>query len=722
MNVDLDNSACKGEVLVVDDTPGSLLFIADLLGAEGYSVRTAPSGELALWTLSSRCADLILLDVRMPVMDGFEVCRRLKAIPESANIPIIFLSAQYDVEDKLRGFRAGGVDYIAKPFAGEEVLQRVATHMHLAKISQELQLEKLSLEGRVEARTKDLLAEIAVRKKAQAELRLASVAFNASVNSVMITDAEGRMVAVNPACVATLGYPADECLGQTARLFNSDRHDPAFFREMWLSLASNDKWTGEVWCRRKDGNVFPSLQHISTVRSDSGAVSNYVCVLLDLSEAKDAQTLIEFLTRHDPLTGLPNRVLVRDRFDQLLGSLDGSCETLGVIALNLDRFRFINDFHGHAVGDAILRWVSTQLSACLTSTELVFRESGDEFVLVHRDKRGLLGIQLLAECLLSHLLTEVSIDGVPVGVSASLGLSVYPTDGKTLEELTSNALIAMKRAKEQGGETFAFFTETIDQGVRDRFDIAQRLRHALDRAEFEVYYQPQVEATSGKIVAAEALLRWRTPELGFVSPAQFIPVAEDTGRITEIGEWVLQSVCAQIKRWSNEGHGHVKVAVNLSAKQFMREDLCQTVRASLNNSGIPPEFLELEITEGAVIEDVQRAINTMQELKAMGVTISLDDFGTGYSSLSYLKKFPIDYLKVDQSFVRDLFTDRDADAIVLSIIGLARNMRLKVIAEGVEDAKQKQFLAQNGCHLLQGFLFSKPVPADEFLAKLLEQR
>ncbi len=724
----------KGEILAVDDVPASLSFLYEILSQQGYTVRTAPNGELALWTAAHRPPDLILLDVRMPGMDGFEVCRRLKANPVTASIPLIFLSADADISEKVRGFRAGAVDYVGKPFASEEVLQRVDTHLLLARVTKELKAEKLLLEERVSQRTEQLTyaanvlqTEIAARIEAEAQLRIAASAFEASLAGMLIVDSDWNIVAANPAFVAQSGYALAECLGKSAHIFRSDRHDAAFFDNLLRVVQTEGKWTGEVWSRNKDGNVFPTLQSISSVTDGDGDGQpiRYVCVTLDLSEAKDAQTLINFLTRHDALTGLPNRVLVEDRFSQLVSSLDHEAESLAVLCVNLDRFRFVNDFHGRSCGDGLLHWMASCLTSNLPSTDSVFRESSDEFIIVHRapgDSTDSLGLNNFAQFLQEKLTATVKIEDAIIDVSVSLGIASYPLDGVSFEDLSNNARIAMMRAKDHGGASYAFFSEKLDQAGRMRFDLAQRLRHALERSEFEVFYQPQVHAASGKIISAEALLRWNTPGLGMVSPALFIPVAEESGRIVEIGTWVLQSVCMQIARWHAQGHGYVKVAVNLSGVQFMRHDLVQTVTHALLASQIPPAYLELEITESAIIEDVQRAIETMHALKTLDVTISLDDFGTGYSSLSYLKRFPIDYLKIDQSFVRDLLVEPDARSIVLAIIGLAHSMRLEVVAEGVEEKEQAQFLAANGCDILQGYLFGKPVNAQSFLHRLITEK
>ncbi|MFT3850393.1 MAG: EAL domain-containing protein [Propionivibrio sp.] len=716
-----------GEILAVDDTVESLAYLCEILRDEGYVVRAAPDGDLALWSALGKQPDLILLDVRMPGLDGFEVCRRLKSDKRTAAVPVIFLSALTDVDDKVQGFRAGGVDYIGKPFAAEEVLQRVATQIRLARATRELERERSHLEERVRERTaelekttEDLRKEIAIRTTVEERLRLVANAFEASFSGMFITDIDGNILVANAAFNKTTGYTVEECAGNSAQLLLSDRHDGRFLASILQTVTSDGKWAGEIWSRRKDGNVFPCYFSIFAVRDASGAMTHCVGVLNDLSEIRDAQTLIEFLTRHDPLTGLPNRVIARDRFSQLVATAEAN-EVVSVVCVNLDRFRQINHLHGRGCGSEVLQWVAETLLELLPAGATAFRESADEFVLVHRGDRSLVGTHRLIDQISERLNGNVPCNDTQINLSVSLGVAMYPMDGCIFDDLLANASLALARVKEKGGGACAFFSETLDQGMRVRYDIAQRIDRALADGEFEVHYQPQIDATTSRIIGAEALLRWRSPDLGVVSPGVFIPVAEETGSIFELGEWVLNTVCGKIAEWRAEGLGNVKVAVNLSARQFMQKDICTRVKRAIDASGIPPSCLELEVTESAIIDDVQEAIATMRKLKQLGISMSLDDFGTGYSSLNYLMRFPIDYLKVDQSFVRDLIVDTDANAIVLSIINLARNMRLQVVAEGVETDEQKTFLAANGCDLLQGYLLGKPMPAEQFQQRIKSQ-
>lgn len=709
-----------GEILAVDDTVESLTYLCEILRGSGHVVRAAPSGELALWSACSKPPDLILLDVRMPVMDGFDVCRRLKADPRTAQVPVIFLTAYSDIEHKVQAFSVGGVDYISKPFEPDEVLQRVGIHLRLARLTKALEAARHFLEQRVRERTAEL-------NSANQQLRLVANAFETSFSGMFITDTQGTIQAINPAFTSMTGYQNADCVGRNINLLRSNRHDAAYFEKMWQSIAAQGRWAGEIWNQRKDGTVIPQLLSISVVPDGTGKNTHYVGSLSDLSEISEAREVINHLVHHDALTGLPNRLIAQDRFNQLAETL-ASDESIAIICINLDRFRQINDRYGHDTGNVILQWLAECLKQLIPSGDTLFREGADEFIVIHHQHKGLVNVRLLAETLGAHLKKTRPTEISAAAFSASIGIATYPADGVGFDELIANASLALRRIKDQGGGGCACFSEQLDQGMRTRFDIAQQLPKALAQGEFEVYLQPQTEIHGShrnmrnkRIVSAEALLRWKSPELGVVSPAQFIPVAEETGDIIAMGNWVMNTVCDQIAAWRSEGLGDIRVAVNLSARQFMSHETCISVAEALTRTGIPPACLELEITESALIDDVQKAITILHQLKQLGISISLDDFGTGYSSLTYLKKFPLDFLKVDQSFVRDLIIDDDANAIVLSIISLAHNMRMEVIAEGVETGEQMEFLVKQGCNLLQGYYLGRPMPAAEFRELILAQ-
>ncbi|SHN41832.1 PAS domain S-box-containing protein/diguanylate cyclase (GGDEF) domain-containing protein [Duganella sacchari] len=722
MHRDLSEQQTKGEVLIVEDTPASLKLLSDLLTEAGYYVRQAPNGELALWTAQSRPPELILLDIRMPGIDGFEVCRRLKATPELNQVPVIFLSAQHDTDDKVRGFELGAVDFIAKPFQAEEILARTDAHVKLGRAQKALAEERALLEQRVAERTAELAREVEQRRANEEFLRLASQVFEATQDAIVVTDRDARIVATNPAFTQISGYTAQEVLGQSVGLLHAGDMDASSFATMVTSVVKTGHWSGEILARRKNGDTFPGLLSASVVRDEQGHVINHVAVFMDITERKAEQHLIDFLSNHDALTGLPNRMLARERFVQVLSTArrDGRCVAL--MCLDLDRFKSINDSYGHDMGDKALQVVAKYLSETVREGDIVSRHGGDEFQIIVADDAQLNDTIALAQKILAGLRKELMIDGQQITVTSSIGIAVSLTDGESFDELVRNADTALFRAKEIGRDNYAFFTERMDAEIRDKLAIQSQLRGAIARDEFEVHYQPQVCLKTGAMVGAEALLRWDNAVLGKVPPNRFIPLAEEYGLVNSIGEWVLESVCAQMKVWHEQGLGQIKVAVNLAAGQFAHDATVPYVESTLRKYGLAPEYLGLEITEGTVMGDPNKAVASLRRLKDIGVHISLDDFGTGYSSLSYLKRFPIDVLKIDKSFVDDVTTNSADSAIALSVISLAHNLNMRVIAEGVETREQVQFLAEHGCDEMQGYYFSRPLNAEGFSALLRERR
>jgi len=722
MHRDLSEQHTKGEVLIVEDTPASLKLLSDLLTDAGYYVRQAPNGELALWTAQSRPPELILLDVRMPGIDGFEVCRRLKATPELSQVPVIFLSAQHDTDDKVRGFALGAVDFVAKPFQAEEILARTDAHVRLGRAQKALAEERALLEERVVERTAELAKEVEQRRANEEFLRLASQVFEATQDAIVVTDREARIVATNPAFSQISGYTAKEVLGQSIGLLHAGDQDASSFDSMVQSVLKTGHWSGEIMARRKNGDTYPGLLSASVVRDEQGHVINHVAVFMDITERKAEQHLIDFLSNHDALTGLPNRLLARQRFAQTLSAARREGRCVAVMCLDLDRFKSINDSYGHDIGDKALQVVSRYLSETVRESDTVTRQGGDEFQIIVPDDAQLTATMALAQNILAGLRKELVIDGQQITVTSSIGIAVSLTDGDSFDELVRNADTALFRAKEIGRDNYAFFTERMDTEIRDKLAIQSQLRGAIARDEFEVHYQPQVCLKTGAMVGAEALLRWDSAVLGKVPPNRFIPLAEEYGLVNSIGEWVLESVCAQMKVWDDQGLGQIKVAVNLAAGQFANDATVPYVENTLRKFGVSPAYLGLEITEGTVMGDPDKAVESLRRLKDIGVSISLDDFGTGYSSLSYLKRFPIDVLKIDKSFVDDVTTNSADAAIALSVISLAHNLNMRVIAEGVETREQVQFLTGRGCDEMQGYFFSRPLNAEGFTALLRERR
>ncbi|MGO4377552.1 EAL domain-containing protein [Pseudoduganella sp. RAF19] len=697
----------KGEILVVEDNPASLRLLSEVLGGAGHEVRQAPNGELALWTVQTRPPELILLDVRMPGLDGFEVCRRLKADPAHAAIPVIFLSAESDTAERLQGFKLGAVDFISKPFQPEEVLARCNTHLRLARVQRTLAEERAELELRVAERT--------------ADLQLAAMAFENTLDGIIITDADGFILHTNPAFTRSLGYTEEEVRGWMVSDLQADNSYSAQVEAVAESLKATGQWSGEVVARRKNGERCPGLLSMSLARDDTGWRQNYVLVLTDITERKAGQNMIDYLSYHDPLTGLPNRLMARQRFEQMLAKRAPQ-QRVVVMCLDLDWFKNINDSHGRPLGDKVLQGVARLLAQSAGEGATAARLGGDEFLLILLDDAQFSTALSLVQQLHSGLQHGVTVEGRHIALTASIGIAVAPADGGQLEELVRHGDTAMVRAKETARGSYAFYEESMDAEIHARLAIADQLRGALARNEFTVHYQPQCCLFTGELRGAEALLRWTNPVLRAVPPARFIPLAEQYGLIGPIGEWVLDTVCAQVRKWQDAGDGCLKVAVNLSAVQFDEESTVRMVQAALRRHELPPSCLGIEITEGTVMGDPHKAASALQRLKQLGIHISLDDFGTGYSSLAYLRRLPIDVLKLDKSFVDDVTTKAGDAAIALSVVSLAHNLGMRVIAEGVETREQAAFLKTHGCDEMQGYFYGRPMPAEEFTTLLREKR
>ncbi len=565
------------------------------------------------------------------------------------------------------------------------------------------------------------LVDITERLAAEERLRLQAAIFEYSDEGIMVTDVQQRILSVNKAFSKISGYEAEEVLGQMPSLFKSGLHDTEFYREMNESIADNGHWIGELWNRRKNGENYPTWMSISGVHNKDGAITHYFAVFTDLTERKNAEKQIYRLAYYDVLTGLPNRAMLHTLLRQSLIESRRNGAHGAVMFVDLDRFKQINDTLGHSPGDLLLKEVARRLLECLRNEDIVTRIGGDEFVVALVDIAKREHASIVARKILANLAQPVEVHGHELRISASIGISIYPDDGDDAETLIRNADVAMYRAKQgDGHEGYVFYSPDMNRKALERLNLEGNLRRAMERGELALYYQPQMELASGNIVGAEVLLRWLHPTTGMISPAEFIPVAEETGLIIPIGEWILDTVCARNKAWQKAGLPVVKLAVNISAKQF-RPTLATEVADILERHQLDPKLLELEITESMIMQNVDGVIAMMNDFHAMGVKMSLDDFGTGYSSLSYLKRFPIDKLKIDQSFVRGVIDDANDTAITRSIIGLAKNLGLRSIAEGVETLEQQEFLKSAGCEEIQGYYYSRPIPEAEFERFLVEK-
>ena len=551
--------------------------------------------------------------------------------------------------------------------------------------------------------------------------RLSAVVVDNTSEGVVVTDADSRILSVNAAFTRLMGYGEAELLGRTPRLFQSGRHDRAFYAAMWDSLGRTGHWHGEIWNRRKNGEIFPERMSLSAVFNAAGQVTHYVCVFSDISEEKAQRERLEFLAHCDPLTGVANRMRFGDLLADAVRQACAQGERLAVLQLNLDRFKDINGSYGHAVGDEVLKHITRQVQAALRPGDLLGRMAGDELVVLARGLAGPDDAGAVARELIAAVARPWrSPEGLAVVAGASVGICLFPDHTRSAETLQQGAHAAVYGAKAQGRGAWCFFHEGMTRAAQESLAIEARLRAALrEPGQLQVYYQPQVCIATGRITGAEALVRWFDPATGRpVSPAQFIPVAESSGLIGPLGEWVLAQVCQQGRQWRAEGLPALMLAVNISPHQFHLTDLRGHVAAALAASGYPPQALELEITESALAAHPEEARGTLAHLRALGLRVAVDDFGTGYSSLAQLKRFPLDVLKIDQGFIRDIPHSADDMAISEAIIAMSRSLGMSVLAEGVETPEQLAFLRERGCDAYQGYLCSRPLPAPEFAALL----
>lgn len=560
-----------------------------------------------------------------------------------------------------------------------------------------------------------LYTDVSEKRRVAERERLAQTVFNRTPTGIVVTDEEYRIISINPATTQMTGYDAFELTGHTIfALVNPAPGETV--AEIDQALSGQDIWAGERSVTRKDGVDFPAGLRVSRVTDQqSGATTHYIWILLDITERRQAEERMRHIAQTDALTGLPNRMALMLRLAQMLPEARRYERQLAIMFIDLDRFKIINDTLGHQVGDDLLREVACRLSAVVRESDFIARLGGDEFVVVLPHLATPADAAIVAGKIIASLGRPIMAEGHELHTSPSIGISLFPNDGPDGDTILKNADTAMYHAKSAGRNTYQFFAADMNQSTALRLDIERKLRHAIDRNELALCFQPQFLAGENRPCGVEALLRWHHPTDGMIPPDQFIPVAEETGIIVDIGEWVLLEACKTLQHWLECGLPPMRMAVNVSARQLRRRDFCETVAGILACTGVSPECLELEITESAVMEDPEEATDILQRLGRMGVSLAVDDFGTGYSSLAYLKRFPIDYLKIDRSFVRDIETDLNDRAIAFGTIALAHSLGLKVIAEGVETEDQLELLRANGCDEVQGYLFSKPLtPAAAF--------
>jgi diguanylate cyclase (GGDEF)-like protein/PAS domain S-box-containing protein len=563
--------------------------------------------------------------------------------------------------------------------------------------------------------------DITERKQSEHGMRLAAAVFDSTREGLMVTDAKTRIVRINPAFNEITGYSEAETLGQSPALLHSGRHDKDFYAAMWDSIHSTGYWRGELWNRRKSGEIYPQLASISAVKDANGHLSNYVAVFSDISALKKTQAELDFLAHHDSLTKLPNRLsLLNDLSYGMQRALrDG--RFMALLMIDLDRFKDVNDSLGHLAGDEVLQGVAARLVEQRREVDLVCRLGGDEFALLLDNFTDAKDAGTIANALIKALSEPYTLSSkVQVRIGASVGISVFPDHCDTPELMLQQADSALYKAKAEGRGRFVYFSDDLTIAARERIDLEVKLRHALTYGELRVYFQPQVDIASGCVVGAEALVRWQSPLEGLIPPARFIHTAEVCGLIDEIDDWVLRETCLQGQRWLAAGLPPLTLAVNLSPYQFLKGGIDETVAKVLRDTGYPAEHLELELTESALMQREAQVILILHKIRGLGVRLAIDDFGTGYSSLAYLKLFPLNVLKIDKRFIDDIPLHRDDMEIVNAIIDMAHALRLKVLAEGVENEDQLTYLKSRGCDMFQGYLFGRPMPADE-LEELLRR-
>lgn len=557
--------------------------------------------------------------------------------------------------------------------------------------------------------------DISQRRQAEEQLKIWGELFNNSGEAMLITDATPKILGINHEFTRLTGYDATEVIGKNPNVIKSGRHDRAFFQKFWASLLATGYWQGEIWDRRKDGSEYPKWSTISRVKNNQGVTTHYVATFTDISERKAADEKIRYLYHYDPLTGLPNRTLLYKKIDSAILQATRQSGYVAVISLDLDQFKFVNDSVGHHIGDQMIQEIAVRLRGCVGGQDCVCRTGGDEFVVVLQEVKNVADIIPVAEEIARQICRPVTVENTEFALTTSMGISIFPQDGVERDLLVRNADIAMNFAKESGRNRYRFFTEELSEVAVRKMQTVNDLRKALERREFVLYYQPQLEVGSGRLIGAEALIRWDRPDSGLVMPGDFIPIAEESGLIVPIGDWVLAEACRQCREWEAAGGSPLTVAVNVSASQFRQADFMAKLASTLNQGGTKPR-LEIEITEGVIMENSEQAIQWLGQLKSLGCSLSIDDFGTGYSSLAYLTRFPVDRLKIDQSFVRIMLTSEANMAIVESIIGLAKNLKMHVIAEGVETQAEYDALRNRQCDEVQGYYFARPMAAADFLS------
>ena len=703
-------------ILLVDDDAVVRYMAREALEEAGFIVVETDNGASALEMLAEVRPGVVMLDIVMPEMDGFAACTAIRATAIGAHIPIVMMTGLDDNESINRAFEAGATTFITKPLNLAILVHRLRYIVRTQGIEDELRESRARL------------------AQAQRMARLGHWEWELQTGLVHCSEGLSEMVGLGS---GERDVPHTDLL---ALIDEADR--PRVSAALQSTVSERKPHSIEYALTREDGTRLVIVQEGSAIEGDNGTVERVVGIAQDITDRRTAEDRIRNLANFDPVTGLPNRTFLIEILTQSLDAARRYGREAAILVLDIDHFKRINDSLGHGAGDTVLQSVAQRLVRCVRGSDRVFsgedgragsgadlgagntvsRLGGDEFVVVLGEVRRAEDSAAAARRIAEALAAPIVVGATEVRITASIGISVFPVDGNDVESLLKNADAAMFHAKEQGRDCSRFYTASLNERAVKRFSLETNLRKALERDEFIVYYQPKIDIASGRPSGMEALIRWRRPDGAIIPPGEFIPIAEETGLIVPIGDWVLRKACAQAMAWIMRGLGPLRLSVNLSAAQFRQPRLVAGIAETITGTALAPEFLDLELTEGILVEDTANSIAILNALKALGVGVAIDDFGTGYSSLSYLKRFRLDALKIDRSFVRDLVTDADDGAIVKATIALAHSLRLQVIAEGVEVEAQLDVLRQLGCDEAQGYLFSPPLPAQAFEDWLIERR
>lgn len=686
----------KPLILIVDDVPVNVSILSDAL-ADDYRIKVANSGQTAL-TIAQRLPhpDLILLDVMMPEMDGFEVCRRLKMNDKTKKIPVIFITAKDGECDEMLGFDIGAIDYISKPFS--LAITKMRIKQHLQRVFQERKLEQ----------------EIREHKLAQEGLIIAGLVYNTTSEGMVLTDKDNRIIAVNPAFTHLTGYSFEEVKGKDPKILNSNLQDDTFYQSMWHSLETTGAWSGEIWNRKKNGEAYAEHLTINTIYDEQGKVHQRVALFSDITQKKKTDEIIWQQANYDSLTNLPNRRLFQDRLKQAIKKAKRDDSLLTLFFIDLDHFKEINDTKGHDVGDWLLVEASKRLVQCVREIDTVARLGGDEFTIIFEALTDKSQIERIAKTICKTMEKPFVFGGEPLYISTSIGITFFPDDADDVTDLIKNADQAMYLSKEQGRNQYNYFVAKMQEEAQSRLSMTNDLHTALVENQFKIHFQPIIDMNTGIINKAEALLRWEHPKLGLIFPEEFIPLAEETGLIVEIGDWLFSECLKQTEEWKARFNRLIKICVNVSAVQFVSGNKSTQWIAILKEMNVSGQNIIIELNENFLLHATDSIMEQLKELKSVGIQFAIDDFGTGYTTLSCFKKIEIDYLKIHQSFIQNLSKDSIDLTLSKAIIVMAHKLNYEVIAGGVETVRQKQLLLDANCEKGQGFLFSKALPSEKF--------